>query len=107
MGMAEDISTLTRALHLERDHEAGIFPRGGAKYAQFRKLAKFGMLECTGEVGCDLDGIVEGDVVEWRLTEQGRAWITQREEEAEAHQRALLAEEERDAQAEAQERCAS
>lgn len=75
----QDISTLARALDVERRFQAGIFPDGAAGTSHFRKLERFGMLEFTGEYGRDLDGEVERDVPLYKLTEQGRTWITKRE----------------------------
>jgi hypothetical protein len=71
----QDIDTLQHALYLERRFQAGIFPNGGAQTAHFDKLVRFGMLEFTGEWGRDIDGMVDRDVLLYRLTEQGRTWI--------------------------------
>jgi hypothetical protein len=94
MGIEEDASTLARALRLERDFNAGIFPRGGAQWAHFRRLARYGMLRFTGEVGRDIDSEIDDDVWNFELTAEGRAWITQREEDADARLRESIAEEE-------------
>lgn len=66
-----DISTLARALDLERRFGAGNFPRGGPQTAHFRKLCRFGMLEFTGEWGFDIDGEVDGDVPIYQLARSG------------------------------------
>jgi hypothetical protein len=89
-----DIRTLARALDLEERFDSGIFPRGGAQTSQYRKLCRYGMLRFSGEYGRDLDGEVEDDVPIFKLTEQGRAWIKERAERAEAAFRELMAEQE-------------
>lgn len=104
MGIEEDASTLARALRLENDFGSGIFPRGGAQWSHFRRLERFGMLWFTGEVGRDLDGEVDDDVWIFELTHAGRAWIQQREEEAEAKLRNAMDVEELNARIDAQER---
>lgn len=88
-----DIRTLAYALDMEERFRAGIFPRDGSQTAHFRKLCGFGMLEATGEYGRDIDGEVERDVPLYRLTEQGRTWIREREAKAEVSMRQLHAEE--------------
>jgi hypothetical protein len=104
MGIEQDASTLARALRLEREFGAGIFPIGGAQWSHFRRLERFGMLRCTNELGMDLDGEVEGDVVGFELTPEGRAWIMQRQEEADAKLRDAMAADEITAKVDAQER---
>jgi len=104
MGIEQDASTLARALYLKTSFDSDIFPRGGAQWSHFRRLERFGMLQCTNELGMDLDGEVEGDVVGFELTPQGRAWITQRQEEADANLRATMAANELTAKLDAQER---
>lgn len=86
----KDISTLARALDMEKRFQAGIFPDGGAWTSHFRKLERFGMLKFTGEYGRDLDAIVERDVPLYKLTEQGRTWIEQREAAAAGEESAQL-----------------
>lgn len=72
----QDVRTLAYALRIEeRFGGDGIFPRDGAQTSHFRKLARFGMLEFTGEWGRDIDSQVDRDVPIYRLTEQGRVWI--------------------------------
>ena len=78
----QDIRTLARALKLEERFQADIFPRGGAQTPHFEKLCRFGMLECTGEWGRDIDLMVDDDVMGYRLTDQGRAWIREHQKEA-------------------------
>lgn len=80
---AADASTLRRAYRLETqfgDECTGIFPRGGAQYSHFRRLARFGMLEETGEWGRDFDGMIDDDVQLFKLTPAGRLWVQQQEQ---------------------------
>lgn len=107
MGIEQDASTLARALHLEERFGSGIFPRGGAQWSHFKRLARFGMLRFTGDVGRDLDGEVDDDVWIFELTTEGRAWITKRQAEADAKLREALAAEEPDTRSNAQDRGAA
>lgn len=62
------------------------------------------MLRFTGETGRDLDGEVEDDVWLFELTPEGRVWITQRQDEADAKLRATVAADELAVTLDAQER---
>jgi hypothetical protein len=71
------INVLARAAWLERLHNAGVFPRGSAQYRQFAYLERRGFLVCDGW-GRDIDGQVERDVKNYRLTDAGRSVLAQR-----------------------------
>ena len=66
----KDEEVLTRSIDLKDNWSAGIGPRRGGQFKQFRKLAELGLLTFAG-LGSDLDGEIDSEVMVYELTEEG------------------------------------
>lgn len=70
----DDMDTLHRAADLRKRFDAGIFPRGAGQHAHFRKLERMGLIVFDAW-GRDIDGMVEDDVMIYKLTAKGLASV--------------------------------
>lgn len=73
-----DISTLSRAQTLRDRFESGIFPTGSGQHRHFAKLERLGLLAFDG-YGRDIDGMRDGDVAVYQLTDAALRELAQRE----------------------------